>query len=749
MFFKTFNEDRPTIENKFHIVGQPFDGYKRRATHGYAYDSSTGLSDEEIIEGLRKLSQENEGVPHPIAKARAVAYSLANTRIDVNESDYFVGFYSTNRLISETTVNKWSDEIFKNVIPEVRAEMDDYIEAGTINIWPDFDHVVPGWDSIFSLGFRNIRERARKYREMHRKNGTLTEKMDAHFEGIEIQYTAILDIIERFYKLALTRTHDKAPKVAACLKHLHEGAPTDIYEAMQLIYIYFIISDDMDYYQVRSLGHGLDSSLLPFYEKDLAEGRYTRDEIREFLAYFLMQWSAIGNIMGQPLYLAGTNEDGSTKVTDLTYDIIDVYDELKIYDPKIQIKINTNTPEKFVYKILDMIRRGQNSFVFCFEPGMTKAVMGYGATEKEAREIDIRGCYATGVRANEVTTTTGYVNAVKAVEYVFSDGVDSRTGKQLGAKTGALSEIESFEDFYMNVLKQWTHLIERTMAMANAYEVYFDYVNPSSMYSATIEGSLKKGVDCYAGGAKFNNSEILCCSFANLINSVMAVKEFVFDKKKVTLEEMKAAMDADWVGYEKLQSEILKSNHKFGNGDAEADMYTTALGRYFAFKVNNTPNARGGIYKCDLHSAYMFVWQGEKTMATPDGRKAGQELAKNATPSPGTDRNGVTALVRSLVELMPYNFPESCCVDVMLHPSATVGEEGLVAMKALLDTYMAGGGMSMQFNIFDANVLRDAQKHPEKYQTLQVRVSGWNAYWNDLSRAEQDGYILRAENVKY
>ncbi len=143
-----------------------------------------------------------------------------------------------------------------------------------------------------------------------------------------------------------------------------------------------------------------------------------------------------------------------------------------------------------------------------------------------------------------------------------------------------------------------------------------------------------------------------------------------------------------------------------------------------------------------------FVWQGEKTAALPDGRKAGIELSKNGSPVSGMDKNGVTALILSACGLSPYRYHESFCVDIMLHPSAVAGEDGLAAMDALLMTYLKNGGMSIQFNIFDTATLRDAQQHPEKYRNLQVRVCGWNVLWNNLSKAEQDAYILRAENIQ-
>lgn len=743
-----FNDDRSFIENKYHKTDEPFNPYSRMAYHGYDFDKSTGLEDEEIKDGLSKLYEKTKDLPRPVAKAYAVKYVLENTKIDINEHDLFVGLWSVNRLANSVTLNKWNAEVFETILPKVKQKMNDMNESGAVAIWPDFDHVVPDWDAILRLGFPGLKKRAEEYKELHKARGTLTPETAAFFDGIIIEYTAIIALVDRLYRLALTQNHEKAKKVAECLLHIRDGAPQNIYEAMQVIYIYFMVSECFDSYQVRSLGNGLDNTLYGFYKNDLKSGAYTKEEIKELFRYFLFQWSAIGNYWGQPFYMGGTNADGSTKYNELSYDILDVYDELGIYNPKIQVKINENTPDRLLFKVFDMIRRGKSCFALCCEPGMIKAVMGYGATYEEALNMDIRGCHETGVRANEVSTGTGYVNALKSVEYVFSNGFDSRIGKQLGLKTGELKDLKTFEDFYSAVLKQWENLIEMTIDVSKQYEKYLSFINPSNMYSATIEGALKKGADAYQSGVKFNNSALLNCGFASLVDAIMAVKEFVYDKKDVTLETLSAALAADWKGFEDLHTKVVKSLRKYGNDDAETDRYTEAMSAYFASKVNNRPNARGGVYKAIMHTAMEFVWEGEKTGATPDGRYAGDEISKNGSPSVGMDREGVTALIKSALKARPYTYCESFCLDVMLHPTAVSGDEGLEIMKSLLFMYMKNGGQTMQFNVFNTETLRDAQKRPEKYQNLQVRVCGWNVLWNNLSEKEQNAYITRAENIR-
>ena len=268
------------------------------------------------------------------------------------------------------------------------------------------------------------------------------------------------------------------------------------------------------------------------------------------------------------------------------------------------------------------------------------------------------------------------------------------------------------------------------------------------MHSATIKRSLETMLDGYAKGVKYNTSSLLNCAFATAVDSVLAVKELVFDTKQTTMAELKDALDKNWVGYEKLRAKALNCKLKYGNGIEEADRYAFAMSKWYATYVTGKPNGRGGVYKADMHSALQFIIQGKKTEATPDGRKFGDEYSKNGSPSVGMDRNGVTALVKSAIATVPSMYSVSYNLDVMLHPSAVKGEEGLAAMRAIIETYMKNDGLSIQFNIFNADTLKDAQKNPDKYKNLQVRVSGWNGLWNNLSKEEQDAYILRAENIQ-
>lgn len=745
--FKTLLADRPLIEQKYHKPGAPYDPYRRFDFVGWEPENGTGLSDEAMQDGLKALSEAQKDLHHAVSKANAFRFVCENSVIDLDEHDYFVYFHAWRRPLRKSHFQKWVNASNEKR-PETAAWMADLNASGAVGIWADYDHVIPDWDDLLALGFRGIADRARNYRDLHAQNGTLTDEMAGFFDGVIIEYQAILDLLDRYIRYGRQHPNAKSEKVVTCLTHLRDGAPGDTYEALQAMYIFFIACECIDQFQTRSLGNGFDQSLYPFYRRDLDSGRYSKDEIGEFIGYFFLQFAAIDNYWGHPMYLGGSDINGETKYNDLSLLCLDVYEALGIHNPKLQLKINLKTPEEILRKALGMVRAHNASIVFSCEPGMVRAMSVYGVPFEEAYDYEISGCYETRVKYNEASPTSGYVNILKALRYVFTNGFDEQIQKQVGIATGELAGIRTFADFHKAFLAQLGHLIDTSIELTNDFEQDLAWVNPSNLYSGTIEGALKKGADAYSVGVKYCNCAMLCCGIATAVDGAMAVKEFVFDKQEITLPELAKALEQNWDGYEELRAKIKKSRMKYGNGVESVDRYANEVARFFTTTVNNRKNARGGVYKAILHSAMMFVWQGEKTGATPDGRKRGEEISKNASPAPGMDREGVTALIRSATALEPYNWPESFCLDVMLHPSSVEGEDGLRAMKTLLMTYLKKGGQSIQFNVFDVDTLKDAQLHPEKYENLQVRVCGWNVLWNNIPKVQQDAFILRAQNIR-
>ena len=265
------------------------------------------------------------------------------------------------------------------------------------------------------------------------------------------------------------------------------------------------------------------------------------------------------------------------------------------------------------------------------------------------------------------------------------------------------------------------------------------------MHSSTYSGCVKKLCDMNDGGIP-SVADNWVAGFASVVDSLMAVYELVFEKKTVTIVELGEALKNNWEGYENLRLRALGCTHKFGRGDRLADECARELHEHISDFVHAIRRERGrSIYF--IHSARGYIDLGRQTEATPDGRRAGEEMSKNVSPVIGMDTKGVTALIRSATSLDLSLADSGACLDCMLHPTAVQGEGGRDILFSVLDTYMKRGGASIHFNIFDADMLREAQKRPEKYEGLQVRVCGWNTLWNNMSREEQEAYIKRVEAI--
>jgi len=739
--------DRAYIENKYHKTAEPFDGFNRMQYHGYEYDPQTGDTDAEISQGLAQIAQAQGMLPRPVIKAKMVAYILEHTRIDVNEKDYFIGLYSWGRLADPYTVLPWYQEanqkateaLGNNKKPELSA-------AGAAWLPLDFDHTVPDWESMTKLGFPGLLQRLEDSYEKHRSAGQLTESQETFYQAAKIEYEAILAFLDRLYRYALTKNFEKAPVIAASLRNLLTGKPQNTFDVLQMIYIYFMISESLEHYQVRSLGYGLDGTLYPFYQRDLEQGTFTKEELTGFLAYFLMQFYAMGNYWGQPLYLAGTNADGTTKVNALSHLILEVFDALGINNPKIQIKVSNSTPQDFLDKALAMVRCGANNMVFCSEETMVKAMMRTGATYEQALDAVIKGCYEYALKRESIGISFSTFNALKPVSLVFHRGKDLTTGKMIGVDTGDVADFQSFEDFYNAYRIQFATVIRDGMAWIDQLEPQIYDVNPTTLYSVTIPKCVENLTSANDGGIR-NISNVLLNGLGSAVDALMAVYELVFETHTVTLSQLKTALERNWEGYEVLRQKALSCKHKYGIADPIADHYANAVHQFFAANFAGKTNFRGGNYEYELHSALAFIRMGKQTEATPDGRKAGEETSKNASPTPGMDKKGVTAMIRSATSMDLSLSDSGACLDCMLHPSAVQGSEGIHILRSVLQTYLSLGGASIHFNIFSSEMLREAQKYPEKYRNLQVRVCGWNVLWNNLSKEEQEAYIKRAENI--
>ena len=733
-------QDYEYIMNKYHDTSKPFDGNARFVRRDEIFSPDTGMDGNAIIEGILHQDAELSSLPHPIRKAKAFELVLKKTRISCDSRDRFPAINMIDRPLNQTLIKQWRNEVFGEIIPEVESKRAYFERSGIATIWPDFDHSVPDWDRIFALGFEGILEES----EAARKNRVLTSEEDAFFDGIRITYTAIINFIDRLEKQAVSDGNIRMSKALASIK---ENAPQSFYEALLFDYVYFMLSEHIEGLQVRSLCN-FDRLFLKFYENDRKNG-VSEEEIRRDLAYFFLQFTAIGNYWNQPVYLGGCKEDESTEINELSYIFLDVYDKMGIYNPKIQIKIADSTPKEFILKALDMIRRGKNSIVFVCDATIRRAIENAGFTPEQARLCDIKGCYEYAVRGSYGSAGMCYINLLKPLEYALHEGCDGVSGEFAGSKSPRAEDYETFEDFYAEYKRQLGIIIDKVIDIVNSFEIYLPQVNPLSMLSATLPSCLERCKDALGGGAAANGNHMMFGFLADAVDSLTNVKKYVFDKKALQLGELRDILDSDFNSNEQLRRQLRADRDKYGNNKDLPDSIARDIAQFVCSKVCGRPNSpqRGGKWNLGFHVARQIFTQAPKTAAAPNGRLRGEELSKNLSASVGMNREGATAAILSITKIDATAFTSDACLDLGLLPSSVRGDDGLEAMYGLLCTFCRRGGHALHFNVFDAETLRDAQKNPGKYSDLQIRVSGWNVLWNNLCREEQESYIRQAESL--
>ena len=723
----------PHVENIADV-----DTYLRRKFRQDVTDRTTGLGSEALRKVLADIVSAGRasGESWRVTKAKCFAAQVLRESIDVSHFDWFPAIAVWDR--NDRPIHKVFHERAKAVnaamLPErVREEWKRGNDEGDWKMWQDFDHSVPDWRVIMRLGFPGMKARLEKY----------AVKGDPFYDGLAIAMDAMLAGIDRFIEQGRKRLSEvsqggRLAKEVACLERLRSGPPQTAYDMMMFVWLYFMFSEHLDGIQCRSLTE-LDVFLTPYYDADVAAGRTTEAEFREQLRHFLWQWGSISNYWNQPVGIGGTRSDGTTEFNHVTKIILDVMDECALTTPKFLVKVAANTPDWAWDKMLDMARRHRSISFIGEEPAARALKKWHGASDEDCRTMVLRGCYEFDLRDSVNRTGCGYMNILKPLERMLEEAV---------ARSASSRAFETFDAFKAEYLRRLAAKTARCREVAFEFEKVLAEVNPANCMTLATENALKTRRDGFANGCpRGNNTAILSAGFGTTVDALLAVKEIVYERREMSLAELGRAMAANWKGHEALRLRMLRSKRKWGNNDPEANALGAELIDCFASQLNGRPNSRGGVFLACGHSARQFLLLGAKTGATPDGRMAGDEMSKNVSPTMGADTEGATALVATLASSDVTKLPGDYPLDMMLHPSVCHGDKGLKAMRALVEIFHRNGGSVIQFTVFSAEELRDAQAHPERYENLQVRVCGWNVRWNDMCRAEQDAYIRRAENV--
>ena len=725
------------------------DTYIRRKFRQDVTDKTTGLSQQELFGRLAEIvaNGKSSGESWRVTKAKLFAAGVLEQSIDVSPLDWFPAIAvwdRNNRPIFKFAKVDSSREVNARMLPDwVTKEWYAGNRDGTWNMWQDFDHSVPDWRVILRLGFPGMKARLDRY----------AVKGDPFYDGLEIAMDAVLAGLDRF--IAQGRKNkcriengeckigdvDRLGKEIACLERLRGGPPQTAYDMMMFVWLYFFWSEHLDSFQCRSLTE-LDVFLTPYYDADIAAGRTTETEFREQLKHFFWQWGSVANYWNQPVGLGGTRKDGTSEFNHVSKIILDVMDECALPTPKFLVKIASNTPDWALDKMLDMARRRRSIAFIGEEPSAKALKKWFGASDEDCRTMVMTGCYEPQFHDGANGTGSSHVNFLKIVEKMLAEC--SGKGKR-GTGNGEWRDFGSFKAEY---LRRLAYNTGRSREIAFEFEKVLPDVNPANLMTISTEYALKTRRDGFANGCpRGNNTSILAVGLGTAVDALLAVKEIVYEKKEMSLAELGGVMAENWEGHEALRLRMLRSKRKWGNNDPEANALGAEMIDTYAAQLNGKPNSRGGMFIASGHCARQYIFLAEKTGATPDGRKAGDEMSKNLSPTMGVDTEGATALVNTLAASDATKLPGDYPLDMMLHPSVCSGEKGLQVMKSLVRMFHKNGGSVIQFTVFSAEELRDAQAHPEKYENLQVRICGWNVRWNDLSKVEQDAYILRAERI--
>ena len=698
-------------------------------------DPSTGLELDDFRAELERLvADHKDKEPWEMVKARMFAFGCTNAAIDVSAHDWYPAFASWNYHRNHPLngiLGRRAGEIDQQYAPGLGGKIAAGARAGRWAIWKDFCHCCPDWDVILALGYPGMKKR------LH-DNWKDTD----FYRSRDIAADAILTLIDRLIaqteknirSCSAAERRPRLEKVRASLNRLRMGPPQTAYDVLQFIYLTWVIGENFDKYQVRTLGN-LDRLLTPYYRAALAAGRTTEAEFREQVKHFWWQWGSINNYWGQPVYFGGTKADGTTEYNEVSKILLDVHDELALPTPKLHLKVGKSTPDWVWRQTIDMARR-MRPISFIGEEPHARVIKSFGYTDDQAREFMVWGCYEWAIRDSANDTFGAAVNLPRLVQTVLTKAVQGEV------------QPADYAAFERNFLQFAAAVAADTREYVVENERDFAAINPSLLFSLSAAHSVKSGRDAYQGGMLHgNNTGIWMIGLATTIDSLAAIKEIVYDRKEMSLADLGRILAANWKDHEPLRLRMARSKHKWGINDPDANGIGRRLSKCLSAEINGRPNGRGGRFKVHGHSARWQYSLGAIVGATPDGRHAKEEFSKNISPTMGVDTEGVTALVNTIANFDACDLPGDFPLDVALLPNTVAGEKGIDMMRTVIETYFANGGLVIQFNIHDAAVLRDAQKHPEKYENLQVRVTGWNVRWNDIPKAEQDKFILRTERI--
>lgn len=627
-------------------------------------------------------------------------------------------------------------------------------------------HTVGG-DVFYRKGFLDLKAEAQAHLDaldFINDKDALRKKQE--LEAMKICCDAIIIYAKRYEKYAKELAEKESDPVRkAELLQIAENcsvvpahAPQTYYQALQMYWFVHIgVTTELNPWDAFSPGR-LDQHLYPFYKNDTASGVLDDAKALELLECL---WVKFNNQPAPPkvgitlkesstytdfanINTGGIAPDGSDGVNEVSYLILDCMDEMRLLQPSSNVQISRKTPHKFLKRACEISRRGWGQPAFYNTEAIVQELLNAGKSLEDARKGGTSGCVETGAFGNEAYILTGYLNLPKIVELTLYNGYDKVSNQQLGPKTGDAREFKTYGEFFEAYKKQVEYFVNIKIEGNNIIEkIYAEYM-PVPFLSLVTNGCIASGKDYNGGGAKYNTNYIQGVGIGTITDSLAAIKYNVFDNKKFSIEELQKALDANFEGYEDIHHLVTSKTPKYGNDDDYADDIMRSVFDLYRGMVVGRPNIKGGKYGINMLPTTCHVYFGEVMMASPNGRKAHLPVSEGISPDKGADVHGPTAVIKSCSK-MDHLATGGTLLNQKFTPSVVEGDLGLEHMANLVRAYFNMDGHHIQFNVIDREVLLDAQKHPENYKDLIVRVAGYSDHFHNLSKALQDEIIGRTE----
>ncbi len=556
---------------------------------------------------------------------------------------------------------------------------------------------------------------------------------------------------------------DELLRIAEVCRWVPAHAPRTLWEAIQMYwFVHLGTITELNGWDAMNPGH-FDQHLTPFYEKELAAGVLTRQQAKELISCF---WIKVNNHPAPPkvgitalesgtyndftnINIGGVKADGSDGVSEVSYIMLEIIEELHILQPGNSVHISSKTPNRFLDTACKVIRQGYG-YPSVFNPDIyIQEMLRSGKSIEDAREGGCSGCIEVGAFGKEAYLLTGYLNVPKIFEVTLNNGLDPVTGKTAGIQTGDPRDFKTYEELYEAFLKQLNFIIDQKIRVSNYIDRMFAKYSPAPFLSVFIDDCIARGRDYYNSGPRYNTNYIQCCGLGTVTDSLSAIRNHVYEKETFSMDKLLNMVASNFEGAEVQRQTILNKTPFFGNDDDAADDIAKQVYDDLLEAIDGQPSTKeNGKYHLNMLSTTCHVYFGKVMGATPNGRLAGKSISDGTSPSHGCDTHGPGAVIKSLTKI-DHVKSGGTLLNQRFLPSLVKTDEDITKLGQLIRSYFALGGHHIQFNIVDTPTLLAAQKHPEDYKDLLVRMAGYSDYFNDMNADLQQEVIDRTENDSF